>query len=148
MLATSLVAASSAIVFLLGVVHFLYTFRGRKLCPRDPDLEARLKVFSPVIAAVEYAGIRNRFMRETRASQTCPTATDSDWTTFMCRAISAIFALLLAGCAAQPPSPQDLQAKRFETIPDRSVGRERGSGARGRLSGGVPGCPLIAAPFS
>jgi hypothetical protein len=35
--------------------------------------------------------------------------------------ISAIFVVLLAGCVAQPPSPQDLQAKRFETIPDKAV---------------------------
>jgi hypothetical protein len=30
--------------------------------------------------------------------------------------------LLLAGCAAPlPPTPQDLQAKRFETLPDKGV---------------------------
>ncbi len=35
---------------------------------------------------------------------------------------SALFlAMLVAGCAARPPSPQDLQAKRFETLPDKSV---------------------------
>jgi len=30
-------------------------------------------------------------------------------------------ALLLAGCAPLPPTPQDLQAKRFETLPDKGV---------------------------
>jgi hypothetical protein len=30
-------------------------------------------------------------------------------------------ALLLAGCAPLPPSPQDLQAKRFEPVPGMSV---------------------------
>jgi hypothetical protein len=30
-------------------------------------------------------------------------------------------ALLLAGCAQLPPTPQDLQAKRFETLPDKGV---------------------------
>jgi hypothetical protein len=30
-------------------------------------------------------------------------------------------ALLLAGCAQLPPSPQDMQAKKFESMPDKSV---------------------------
>ncbi|MGZ8265009.1 MAG: hypothetical protein ACXW2I_12455, partial [Burkholderiales bacterium] len=30
-------------------------------------------------------------------------------------------ALLLAGCVQLPPTPQDIQAKRFEAVPDRSV---------------------------
>ncbi len=30
-------------------------------------------------------------------------------------------ALLLAGCVQLPPTPQDLQAKKFETLPDQAV---------------------------
>src|SRR5690349_13655123 len=30
-------------------------------------------------------------------------------------------ALLLAGCAQLPPSPADIQAKRFESVPDKAV---------------------------
>jgi hypothetical protein len=48
-LATSLVAASAAVILLLGLIHLLYTFRGRKLHPRDAQLEARLREVSPVI---------------------------------------------------------------------------------------------------
>lgn len=48
-LAPSLVAASAGIIFLLGFVHLIYTFRGSKLHPRDPDLEAKMKYVSPVI---------------------------------------------------------------------------------------------------
>jgi hypothetical protein len=44
-----LMAASAAIILLLGVIHLLYTFRGNKLHPRDSALEARLKEVSPVI---------------------------------------------------------------------------------------------------
>lgn len=32
-----------------------------------------------------------------------------------------VSALLLAGCVQLPPTPQDIQAKRFEAVPDRSV---------------------------
>jgi hypothetical protein len=39
----------------------------------------------------------------------------------MRRALVAFAILLLAGCAQLPPSPQDLQAKRFETLPDKAV---------------------------
>jgi hypothetical protein len=48
-LAPSLVAASAAIILALGLVHLLFTFHGRKLHPRDPELETRLKQVSPVI---------------------------------------------------------------------------------------------------
>src|SRR6266702_1605565 len=44
-----LVAASAAIILLLGLIHLLYTFRGNKLHPRDSALEAKLKEVSPVI---------------------------------------------------------------------------------------------------
>ena len=49
-LAPALVVASAGIIFLLGLVHLAYTFRGRKLHPRDADLEAKLKDVSPVIS--------------------------------------------------------------------------------------------------
>jgi hypothetical protein len=48
-LAPSLVAASAAIVLLLGLAHLLFTFRGPKLLPRDPELQARMQEVSPVI---------------------------------------------------------------------------------------------------
>ncbi|HEX6901677.1 MAG TPA: hypothetical protein VF789_18255 [Thermoanaerobaculia bacterium] len=38
-----LIAASAAILLLLGFIHLLYTFHGPKLRPRDPGLEERLK---------------------------------------------------------------------------------------------------------
>jgi hypothetical protein len=48
-LAPLLVAASAAIILLLGLVHLLYTFHGPKLTPRDRDLQARMQQASPVI---------------------------------------------------------------------------------------------------
>jgi hypothetical protein len=45
----ALMALSSGIVLLLGVLHFLYTLRGPKLTPRDPDLQRRMAEVSPVI---------------------------------------------------------------------------------------------------
>ena len=48
-LAPGLVAASAGIIFLLGLAHLVYTFRGSKLHPRDPDLQERMKGVSPVI---------------------------------------------------------------------------------------------------
>jgi len=50
-LARSLVAASAAIILLLGLIHLLYTFRGSKLHPRDAALEARMKEVSPVLTS-------------------------------------------------------------------------------------------------
>jgi hypothetical protein len=49
-LASSLVAASAAVILLLGLTHLLYTFHGTKLHPRDPQLTAALKEVSPVIS--------------------------------------------------------------------------------------------------
>ena len=43
------IAASAAVILLLGLVHLLYTFRGPNLHPRDPDLTARMMAVSPVI---------------------------------------------------------------------------------------------------
>jgi len=48
-LAPSLVAASAAVILLLGLIHLLYTFHGTRLHPRDPTLVARLKEVSPNI---------------------------------------------------------------------------------------------------
>lgn len=48
-LAAWLVAASAAIVLLLGLLHLLYTFHGTKLWPRDATLKARMEEVSPVI---------------------------------------------------------------------------------------------------
>lgn len=47
--AASLVAASAAIILLLGLMHLLYTFYGTKLLPRDGELQARMQEISPVI---------------------------------------------------------------------------------------------------
>jgi hypothetical protein len=47
--APMLLAVSAAIIFVLGSIHLLYTFRGPKLLPRDPDLQARMSEVSPVI---------------------------------------------------------------------------------------------------
>lgn len=47
--APSLIVASAAIILLLGLVHLLYTFRGRKLHPRDAALEAQMRESHPVL---------------------------------------------------------------------------------------------------
>jgi hypothetical protein len=48
-LASSLTAASAAIILVLGLIHLLYTFRGKKLHPRDAQLEQRLREVSPIL---------------------------------------------------------------------------------------------------
>lgn len=48
-LASSLIAASAAVILLLGLAHLLYTFHDTKLHPRDPQLTAALKEASPVL---------------------------------------------------------------------------------------------------
>lgn len=48
-LASLLIAASAATILLLGLVHLLYTFRGRKLHPWDAAVEAAMKESSPVL---------------------------------------------------------------------------------------------------
>jgi hypothetical protein len=40
---------SASIVFTLGVVHFVYTFWGPRLTPRDPALQISMSQISPVI---------------------------------------------------------------------------------------------------
>ena len=42
-LASVFVVASAAIIFALGALHLLYTFRGTKLHPRDPELRLKLE---------------------------------------------------------------------------------------------------------
>ncbi|HSV53950.1 MAG TPA: hypothetical protein VLJ57_17670 [Burkholderiaceae bacterium] len=47
MLPSLFVAASAAILLVLGLAHLLFTFRGRKLHPRDPALKARMQEVAP-----------------------------------------------------------------------------------------------------
>ena len=44
------IAASAAVILLLGLLHLLYTFRGPKLHPRDPDLTDKMMAVSLVIS--------------------------------------------------------------------------------------------------
>jgi hypothetical protein len=44
-----LMSLSALLVLVLGVLHLVYTFRGPKLTPRDPALQARMAEVSPVI---------------------------------------------------------------------------------------------------
>ena len=48
-LAQKLMAGSAAVVFLLGAVHLLYTFRGNRLFPRDTHLERQMHLVAPVL---------------------------------------------------------------------------------------------------
>ncbi len=48
-LAALLVATSGAIVAAFGALHTLFTFRGRRLLPRDDALRMRMEEVSPVI---------------------------------------------------------------------------------------------------
>lgn len=49
-MARDLMTLSAAIIFALGSIHFIYTFWGPKLTPRDPALQARMRDVSPVIS--------------------------------------------------------------------------------------------------
>ena len=49
MAARILMVLSASIVFTLGVVHFVYTFWGPRLTPRDPALQISMSQISPVI---------------------------------------------------------------------------------------------------
>jgi hypothetical protein len=44
-----LMAASAAILLVLGVLHLIYTFWGPKLTPRDPALQVAMQAVSPVL---------------------------------------------------------------------------------------------------
>lgn len=50
MIARVAMLLSAAMILALGVLHLLYTFRGPKLLPRDPALQARMREVSPVIS--------------------------------------------------------------------------------------------------
>ena len=49
MAAKILMVLSASIVLTLGVMHFVYTFRGPSLTPRDPALQISMSETSPVI---------------------------------------------------------------------------------------------------
>lgn len=49
MIAKVLMVLSASIIFLLGVLHLVYTFWGSKLTPRDPALQVSMSQISPVI---------------------------------------------------------------------------------------------------
>jgi hypothetical protein len=49
MAARVLMVVSASIIFTLGVVHFVYTFWGPKLTPRDHALQISMSQISPVI---------------------------------------------------------------------------------------------------
>ena len=49
MKSSACIAASAAIILVLGLVHLLYTFRGPMLYPRDSELTARMMAVSPVL---------------------------------------------------------------------------------------------------
>jgi hypothetical protein len=48
-LSQSLMIASAAIVLVLGTIHLVYTFWGRKLTPRDSALRVSMSQISPVL---------------------------------------------------------------------------------------------------
>jgi hypothetical protein len=45
-----LLAASAAIVLVLGTIHLIYTFASRKFLPREPSVEEQMRRVSPVIS--------------------------------------------------------------------------------------------------
>jgi hypothetical protein len=47
---SAFIAASGAVILFLGLLHLLYTFRGAKLAPRDPEVTAKMMAVSPVIS--------------------------------------------------------------------------------------------------
>ena len=49
MAAKILMVLSASIVFALGAIHLVYTFRGPELTPRDPALQVSMNQISPVI---------------------------------------------------------------------------------------------------
>jgi hypothetical protein len=48
-IASLLIVASAAVVFVLGGLHLLYTFRGNKLDPREPGLRQAMEQSTPRI---------------------------------------------------------------------------------------------------
>ncbi len=53
-LASTLIAASAAIILALGLSHFVYTLHGSKLHPRDPELAGLLLLVGYVILGKLY----------------------------------------------------------------------------------------------
>ncbi len=47
--ASLLIAASAAIILLLGIVHLVYTFVGARLHPRDARLIVQMQAVSPIL---------------------------------------------------------------------------------------------------
>ena len=45
-----LILLSTLIIFVLGALHLLLTFRGKLFCPRDRELEFKMKAVSPLIS--------------------------------------------------------------------------------------------------
>jgi hypothetical protein len=45
-----LMLISVLIIFMLGVIHTIYTFSGRKLTPRDENLKSKMENVAPVIS--------------------------------------------------------------------------------------------------
>ncbi|MCI0446596.1 hypothetical protein L0152_25750 [bacterium] len=45
-----LMLISVVIIFMLGVIHTIYTFSGRKLTPRDENLKSKMENVAPVIS--------------------------------------------------------------------------------------------------
>ena len=50
-LVQQLMAGSALTILLLGSLHLLYTFRGKKLFPRDTHLERQMDLVSPVLTS-------------------------------------------------------------------------------------------------
>lgn len=50
MTAQILITIAASIIFLLGLLHLIYTFFGPKLTPRDAQLQEHMKHVSPVIS--------------------------------------------------------------------------------------------------
>jgi hypothetical protein len=51
MIARALITLCAAVILGLGVIHFIYTFWGPKLLPRDRSLRASMEATSPVISS-------------------------------------------------------------------------------------------------
>lgn len=56
MKSSAFIAASAAVILFLGLLHLLYTFRGPRLHPRDPDLTTKMMNVSPVISEKPQCG--------------------------------------------------------------------------------------------
>lgn len=45
-----LIVLSASIVLMLGIAHLVFTFRGPKLSPRDPECQGKMMAVPPVIS--------------------------------------------------------------------------------------------------